>query len=197
MLEPSPLVTHVRTCACYPSRLQIRDSRGARATRAAEASKSFLGLKTSIDRSTASLAADEELLQTLLTGLTSASANSAEGGAEASGGYMGQIAQARAGLSSATTTAEQAKVAIDHAEHELKALGPKAAKAAKEGEGLGRELEAARARKAELEKVLDKLGGDEQREKELLRRKADVSQRINELLQVSRVVSLSSHLTQD
>jgi hypothetical protein len=101
---------------------------------------------------------------------------------------MGQIAQARAGLSAATTSAEQAKLTIDHAERELKALGPKAAKAQKEGEGLSAELEAARARKAELGKVLEKLGGDEQRERELLGRKADVSQRINGLLEVSRPV---------
>jgi hypothetical protein len=101
---------------------------------------------------------------------------------------MGQIAQARAGLSAATTSAEQAKLTIDHAERELKALGPKAAKAQKEGEGLSAELEAARARKAELGKALEKLGGDEQRERELLGRKADVSQRINGLLEVSRPV---------
>lgn len=167
---------------------KIRASRGARATRASEAAKSYGSLKASVDRSTASLAADEELLQTLLTGLASASSSSGadDPAGGASGGYMGQLAQARASLSAATTGADQAQLAIDHASRELERLGPKAARAHKEGRGLSAELDRARERKAELERALERLGGEEARERDLLGRKADVSKRINDLLEVRR-----------
>ncbi|KIL68343.1 hypothetical protein M378DRAFT_158891 [Amanita muscaria Koide BX008] len=59
----------------------------------------------------------EELLQSLLTGLSSGSGNSAGGG-----GYMGQIADARARAAQAAAEEEQSKVRLGMAEKELKAL---------------------------------------------------------------------------
>lgn len=159
---------------------QIQESRGARATRFEEATKAYEAVKTASDASTAKLASDEELLQTLLTGLTSSS----KADDNASGGYMGQIATCRAQLSTASTEVEQAKLAVEHKEKVLKALEPKAKKAAKDGEGLGKELEEAKKRKAQLEKQLEGLGGDEKRERELVDKKAVVLQKLNGLLEV-------------
>jgi structural maintenance of chromosome 2 len=55
-----------------------------------------------------SLASSEDLLQTLLTGVTGTSAQSASGG-----GYMGQIADARARLAQAAAEEEQTRVKLD------------------------------------------------------------------------------------
>ena len=60
------------------------------------------------------LSSAEDLLQTLLTGLAGTSAQSAGGG-----GYMGQIADARARLAHAAAEEEQARVKLDMSRREL------------------------------------------------------------------------------
>src|SRR5258708_22806699 len=61
-----------------------------------------------------SLVSSEDLLQTLLTGLAGTSAQSAGGG-----GYMGQIADARARLAQAAAEEEQVRVKLDMSRREL------------------------------------------------------------------------------
>jgi structural maintenance of chromosome 2 len=61
------------------------------------------------------LASAEDLLQTLLTGLAGTSTQSVGGG----GGYMGQIADARARLAQAAAEEEQARVKLDMSKREL------------------------------------------------------------------------------
>jgi len=60
------------------------------------------------------LAIAEDLLQTLPTGLTGSSAQSSD-----CGGYMGQIADARARLAEAAAEEEQARVKFDMSRREL------------------------------------------------------------------------------
>jgi structural maintenance of chromosome 2 len=62
------------------------------------------------------LTKSEELLQTLLTGVTSSSSGNT------GGGYLGQIADARAGLTQATTEEEQSVMKLGMSQNELKAL---------------------------------------------------------------------------
>ena len=62
----------------------------------------------------------EELLQSLLTGLTSTRTETSAGG-----GYMGQIADARARTAQAQAEEEQCKVRLGMAQRELKALETK------------------------------------------------------------------------
>lgn len=128
----------------------------------------------------AKVASDEELLQTLLTGLTSSSSD------EAAGGYMGQLAEAKARLAQAGTEADQAKMRIEHGERGLKEKEPRAKKAEKEGSGLAQELEAARVTKAELEAAISKLDWDEEEEKTLLERKTEIQGKMNQLMEVGR-----------
>ena len=90
----------------------------------------FAELKTAYDAGVAELAKNEELLQTLLTGLSSSNADD-----KGAGGYLGQLAEAKARLASAGTEAEQAKVKIGLAEKEIKEKEPRAKKAEKEGGG--------------------------------------------------------------
>lgn len=129
----------------------------------------------------AELAKAEELLQTLLTGLSSN-----DGDDERAGGYMGQLADAKAELSAAGTEAEQAKVKIGLAEKEIKEKEPRAKKAEKEGEGLLRELESKRGEASKLRKRVEDSGWDEDREKELLEKQALHGSKLTELMEVSR-----------
>ena len=61
----------------------------------------------------------EELLQTLLTGVTSSSSGNT------GGGYLGQIADARARLTQATTEEEQSRMKLGMSQKELKTLETK------------------------------------------------------------------------
>ena len=98
---------------------------------------------------------------------------------------MGQLAEAKARLAAAGTETEQAKMKIGLAEKEIKEKEPRAKKAEKEGESLLKEL---RDKKTDMEKLTAKVGGsgwDDDREKELLERQADHSQRMTDLMEVS------------
>ena len=87
----------------------------------------FAGTKQEYDTAINDLAKTEELLQTLITGL---GASSNEDG-EAAGGYMGQLADAKALMASAASEAEQAKMKIGLLEREIKEKEPRAKKAAR------------------------------------------------------------------
>jgi structural maintenance of chromosome 2 len=115
----------------------------------------------------------------LTTGLSSN--NSDE---DTAGGYLGQLAEAKAKLAAAGTEAEQAKVKMGLAEKEIKEKEPRAKKAEKEGQGLIKELEAKRNDVESLRQRVEASGWDEGKEKSLLEKQADHSQKINELLEV-------------
>jgi len=119
-------------------------------------------------------------LQTLTTGLSSS--NNDE---DTAGGYMGQLADAKAQLAAAGTEAEQAKVKIAMTEKEIKEKEPRAKKAEKEGEGLIREFEQKKADVERLTKRLQGSGWDEKKEKELLQKQAYHSEQMNGLMEVS------------
>ena len=134
----------------------------------------FAGIKSEYDASITEIAKAEELLQTLLTGL---SANSSKEG-EAAGGYMGQLAEAKAQVAGAGTEAEQAKITIAITEKELKEKEPRAKKALKEGEGGTQKLQGEKKKLTELKAKLAKLDWDEQKEKDLSQRRADLEESI-------------------
>ncbi|KAF9233061.1 condensin complex subunit SMC2 [Melanogaster broomeanus] len=81
--------------------------------------KSYLTVKTSHDATQAALANSEELLQTLLTGLSSS--NTGNSG----GGYMGQLADAKARLAQGAAEEEQNRMKLSMSENELKTLETK------------------------------------------------------------------------
>nr|DBA11433.1 TPA_inf: SMC2 [Testicularia cyperi] len=144
-------------------------------------SGSFAELKADYDAAVADLNKQDELLQTLLTGMASSSkSKSGEGSA---GGYLGQIATARAEESSAGTEIEQAKLRIGHLEKEVKQKEPLAKKAQKEAAGLMSDLESSRATVTDLEAKLEALGWNDDKEKSLLQSKAEWSRKVSELLE--------------
>ena len=148
--------------------LQVRKSLETKRSSTSKSTSTFADFKAAYTAAQADLAKTEELLQTLLTGLSSSNADD-----ENAGGYMGQLAEAKARLAQAGTEAEQAKVKIGLAEKELKEKEPRAKKAGKEGEGLLKELAGKRADVDGLRKRVDGAGWDEGRETELLRKQAE------------------------
>lgn len=139
-------------------------------------SAGFAELKASYDSGSADLARTEELLQSLLTGLTSSSNDD-----ESAGGYMGALAEAKARLAAAGTEAEQAKVKIGLAEREIKEKEPRAKKAENEGQGLIKELASKRAEVEQLRARVDGAGWNEDKERDLLERQAHHNQQLAQL----------------
>lgn len=156
--------------AVIDKRLASEESR----TRYAAEKEAYDSLVTSLEKA-------EELLQTLVTGL---SANSKEDG-EVAGGYMGQLAEAKNRLAAAGTEAEQAKVMIAVLERDLKDKEPKAKKAAKDGEGLTKEVASARKRLEELQASIGNMNFDEARQEDMMRLHGEHSEKIAGLSQVS------------
>lgn len=138
---------------------------------------SFSATKEAYDAAIAEMTKEDELLQSLLTGMASKSSGK-------SSGFMGQLADARSAEGSARTETEQAKVRISHLEKELKAKEPQAKKAEKEGAGLLQQLEAAKSDVDRLSSALAASGWDENEEKELLNRKSTLSKEVSRLLEI-------------
>lgn len=97
---------------------------------------------------------------------------------------MGQLAEAKATMAAAATEAEQAKMKIGLLEKELKDKEPRAKKASKEGEGLTKEYDAAKKKLEALQASMGKMDWDENREKELSSRQAELDERIAGLVEV-------------
>jgi structural maintenance of chromosome 2 len=142
------------------------------------ASQRFVSLKSTHDASVASLQQSEDLLQSLVTGLSSASATDSS-----SSGYMGQLATARAKLASIGSEAEQARLRVEHLQRELKEKEPRAGKAEGEGRDLISELERTKEARAKLETVLTNLGWDEQNEGDLRAAKETAAAQVRELVE--------------
>jgi structural maintenance of chromosome 2 len=106
------------------------------------------------------LTSNEELLQSLLTGL---GASSGAGG----GGYLGQLADARARLAQAQAEEEQGNVKLAMVKKELKALEAKWKEVEREaGEGRGN-LERKRKEVETLRVKVEKSGWSAEKEKKL------------------------------
>ena len=131
------------------------------------------------------LSSAEDLLQTLLTGLAGTSAQSSGGG----GGYMGQIADARARLAQAAAEEEQLRVRLDMSRRELAEL-EKRWKAVEREAGQGeRDVKKMRTEVEMLHKKVDATGWSSEKEhasEEALRSAKD------DAMRCTRVRGLSS-----
>lgn len=102
----------------------------------------------------------EELLQTLLTGLTS------KGTSNSGGGYMGQLADAKARLAQASTEEEQSKQKLAMSQKELKTLEARWKEVEREaGEGQKR-LKAMQAEIEGFRKNVAECGWSEEKDRE-------------------------------
>ena len=125
------------------------------------------------------LASSEDLLQTLLTGLAGSSAQSTGGG-----GYMGQIADARARLAQAAAEEEQIRVKLDMSRRELGEL-EKRWKAVEREAGQGeRDIKKMQVEVETLRKKADSTGWNEEKERvsvEALRNAKDDANRCTQV----------------
>ncbi|KAJ9635893.1 Structural maintenance of chromosomes protein 2 [Coniosporium tulheliwenetii] len=122
---------------------------------------------------TAEVEKQEELLQTLLTGVAS------KEGQES--GYQGQLQDAKNRASAASTEQEQAKLKISHLEKRIKEEEPRAKKAKEQNSGLLKDLESLRTQAEKLEADLSKLGFEAGKEEAMYQEETRLQQRIREL----------------
>ncbi|KAK0532787.1 Structural maintenance of chromosomes protein 2 [Tilletia horrida] len=142
----------------------------------------FAEMKADFDKNVAALEKEDELLQTLLTGMAS-KGQSSDANGQGQGGYLGQIAAAKAEEAAASTEISQAKLRITHLEKEIAAKRPKAEKARRENSGLLAELETNRKKALDLEQKLSKLNWDEEKERAALDARASANARLAQLLE--------------
>ncbi|KNZ45405.1 hypothetical protein VP01_815g8 [Puccinia sorghi] len=161
----------------------------AKKAQATDLNSQFAQLKAEFDNSTLELKKAEELLQTLVTGLT----NDDSEGANA-GGYMGQLANAKQQVADLGSEAEQARVKIAHLTKELKEKEPKAKKLEKEGGGAAFELQKAQAEKKQLEQMFEKIDWDDSAEMTLRQRRDAESDTVAKL--TADVNHIKSRLSQ-
>lgn len=124
------------------------------------------------------LTASEELLQTLLTGLSTANASSA-------GGYLGQLADAKAALGIASTEEEQARMKMGMVDKELKEKAVKWKAVEKEiGDGT-RSLEKGKKEVEALRKRLEQTGWDAEKDEAAALRARQAREDVRTLTEVS------------
>lgn len=128
--------------------------------------------KADLDKQTAELEQNEELLQTLQTGVAS------KEGQE--NGYQGQLQDARNRVSASTTEQEQAKLKISHLEKRIKEDGPRAKKAKEQNFGLLKGLEVLRTQAKQLESELALLGFEPGREEMMIEQQTSLQQQIRQ-----------------
>lgn len=105
------------------------------------------------------LATAEELLQTLLTGLSSKGANNS------GGGYMGQLAEARSRIAQGEAEEEQSKVKLGMSEKELKTLEGRWKEVEKEAQKGKKNVEAMKASVEDYRKRVANSGWNEEMER--------------------------------
>lgn len=139
--------------------------------------KQYDSAKADLDKQTEELEKNEELLQTLQTGVTSREGQE--------NGYQGQLQDARNRASASTTEQEQAKLKIVHFEKRLKEDGPRAKKAKEQNSGLLKDLEVLRAQAKKLESELSQLGFEPGREENMVEQQGALQKQIRNLREQS------------
>lgn len=158
----------------------LRTARSEKSRQLQELSQTFAQLKSDFDAANAALASQDELLQTLLTGMASKGADNEKA---KQGGYMGQLSEAQERESTANSEIEQANLGIKHLEKELKTKEPQALKAKKEGSALLQELSAAKGSVSSLRDSMNDTGWNEEKEAQMHSTRATLMERVNELLE--------------
>lgn len=145
-------------------------------TTAAKLSAAFDKVKASHDAENLKLASDEELLQTLLTGLSSNNTNAAGGG-----GYMGQLAAAQQRATRAAAEEEGNSKRLGAAQAELSTLEKKRKEGEKEADKGRKDLDKAKSDVAAIQRKIDKSGWNAELEKQADEKLAGLRNKIRTL----------------
>ncbi|KAF7981509.1 hypothetical protein HWV62_33069 [Athelia sp. TMB] len=158
---------------------QLEDSLKQKQAQVEGLESSYKAVKAEHEESQVTLDTAEELLQTLLTGLSSTGTGNSGGG-----GYMGQLADAQARLAHAAAEEEQGRVKLSMGEKELAALEVRWSAVAKEAGDGKKKLENMRAEVEKFERRVAECGWSEEKEREgeaaLRAAKAEVRQLADE-----------------
>ncbi|KAG6841176.1 hypothetical protein C0991_001101 [Blastosporella zonata] len=136
--------------------------------------------KTVNDQHTASankLTTAEELLQTLLTGLSSGNANTS------GGGYMGQLAAAKGLIAQGQAEEEQSKVKLGMSDKELKALEARWKEVERDAREGQKTLRAKKAAVEECQQRLERCSWNEEKEKALEERLRNAKAEVRNLVE--------------
>ena len=124
----------------------------------------------------------EELLQTLLTGLSSKNTN------QSGGGYMGQLADARTRLTQAAAEEEQCRVKLANAQKELQSLQARWREVEKEASDGKKNLATMKAEVERFRQRVDQCGWNEQREKAMEEELRAARSAVRQLADVGRLI---------
>lgn len=119
----------------------------------------------------------EELLQTLLTGLSSSNTKSG-------GGYMGQIEEKRKAAAQAEAEAKQFNTKLTMRQEELKGLQAQYKKVEREAKDSARNLESMRATVESFKKKVAETGWSQERETEHEAQLRDAKNKVRHLTEV-------------
>ena len=133
------------------------------------------------------LTKSEELLQTLLTGVASSSSGNT------GGGYLGQIADARARLSQATTEEEQSRMKLGMSQNELKTLEAKWRDVERDAQDGRKRLDVISAEVEKLKKQVLDSGWSEEAEQRSQQQLNDARRDYRNLTEVRQAVSRHPH----
>jgi structural maintenance of chromosome 2 len=143
--------------------------------------KEYELFKKDYDEKTEEMRSTDELIQTLTTGI------SAEEGHE--NGYMEQLQQSKNAANQASTSEEQASLKMRHMRKELAEKEPQAAKALAESQGSVVALEKKKGEIREIERQLGALNWNPEIENDLLRRKREEQDILNDLYEKQEYLS--------
>lgn len=161
--------------------------------RVEELTTSYNATKEKHSTAQAGLNSKEELLQTLLTGLSSS--NTATGG-----GYMGQLADAKARLAQASAEEEQSRVKLGMSQKDLKTLEKRWKEVEKEAGDGKRNLEAKKKEVEQLRKKVESSGWSKEKETQsemALRTARSEARQLNEVGRLCEFVDSSDCLSRN
>jgi len=162
---------------------ELRQSLEEKRSQAQALESSYASVKAKHTDTQASLSKSEELLQTLLTGLSSS--NTGNSG----GGYMGQLADAKARMAQGSAEEEQNRVKLNMSEKELKALEAKWKDVEKEAGQGKRNLENMQAEAEKLKRKVADCGWSNEQEQESQVALSTAKGQVRQLTEVSFTLS--------
>ena len=152
-------------------------------------STSYTKIKEKHTALEAKLSSDEELLQTLLTGLSS------KGAKNQGGGYMGALADARARIAQGAAEEQQSKVKLGMSEKELAELEQRNRAFAKEAEASMKKIANIKAAVQALEAKVVNCGWSQEKDQDFERQLREAREQLKNLTEVCFcVISLISNL---
>lgn len=172
---------YIRCLALSVQISQLEDGLTQKRAQVEELTTSYGSIKEKHTVLQTALSNAEELLQTLLTGLTSGGSNNT------GGGYMGQLADAKARLAQASTEEEQSRVKLAMSEKESKALEARWKEVEREAGDGRRNLDAMKVDVEKFRKKVSETGWDAEKEKEGEQALRTARNEVRQLTEVSAI----------